>query len=77
MRCPFWEPLRGFILMGIGFEGKFRPTVRAAKLAFNDIRPAPIIFHVSQVGKCWKFHNSPIVHERAQPAEESGQLPGG
>jgi len=63
--------------MGIGFEGKFCPAVRAAKLAFNDIRPAGIILHIRKVGKRWEFDNSSIFHESAQPPQESGQLPGG
>jgi hypothetical protein len=49
--CPFWKPLRGFAVMGIGFEGEFIPAVRAAKCAFDHIRPAGIILHIRQVCK--------------------------
>jgi hypothetical protein len=64
-------------MMGISFEGKLGPAVRATKLAFDDIRPTGIILYIRKVGKGWEFDNSPILHKSAQSSQESGYFPGG
>jgi hypothetical protein len=55
-----------------GFECEFLSAVRTAKGAFDDIRPAGIIFDVCKIGKGRELNDLPILDDGPQPPDEPG-----